>query len=155
MTVEEAMLERILAISAVAALVSTRAYPLLLPQHPELPAIRVQLVNAGRSYHLRGQTNHGNDLLQVDSYAERRSGTDPFADASDLADAIQGDWNPNDPPSAEAPGLSGWRGRAGGSPPTYQIDGVFFVNRRSMFEPNEFRLVRISTDYRVIWKRIG
>lgn len=154
MEIEEGVIWRLLEIPAVVALISTRAYPLLLPQMPVLPAVRVQVVNEGQHYHLRGQTNAAGTLIQVDSYAERRSGADPFADASELARAIKGTWEPGASSSTPPDGLSGWRGRVGGSPPTLEIRGAFFVNRATIFEPNEFRLVRVRQDFRIQWRQV-
>jgi hypothetical protein len=149
-TIEEAVCERLLAISAVTALVSTRVYQLRLPQHTTLPAIRVQLVDERDDYHLRGATNLLQSRVQVDAYAEEASASDPYATATALADAIQGDFSGGAPS-----GLSGWQGRDGGSPPTIEVAFTERIDRRPMFEPEELRLVRIRQDYRVHWRRVS
>ncbi len=135
MTVEEAVLDHLLATAAVTALVSTRIYQLVLPEHPTLPAIRVQLVDEPEIYHLRGNEVLTYARVQVDSYARKVSGGDPYLSAVTIADAVN-----------DALTVEGW---SVGSPPRYTA-GVFRILRRTMFESEELQLVRVWQDYRVI-----
>jgi len=104
-TPEQAILERILALSAVTALVSDRVFMLKLRQGETLPAVRVQLIDEGESQHLRGGAGIFQSRIQVDVYAAEDTGGDPYASASEIALAIQGD--------DAGSGLSGWRGFSG------------------------------------------
>jgi hypothetical protein len=110
--------------------------------------VRVTQIGEDEPYHLRGLTNCYKTRVQTDAYADRSvSGTDPYQQASDLATAINGS------PGVSPPnGISGFRGMAGGSPPTLEILGLFRYDRVPVFEPEEFRLVRIRQDYSVIWR---
>ena len=134
MTVEEAVLDQLLATSAVTALVGTRIYQLVLPEHPTLPAIRVQLVDEPENYHLRGNDRLTFARVQVDSYARKVSGGDPYLSAVTIADAVNA-----------ALTVYGW---SVGSPP--RVANAFRILRRSMFESEELQLVRVWQDYHVI-----
>jgi hypothetical protein len=134
-TPEEAVLDRLLAVSAVTALVSTRIYQLVLPEHSAFPAIRVQLVDEPENYHLRGNDALTFARVQVDSYARNVSGGDPYLSAVTIADAV------NDALTVEGWGV--------GSPPR-NVAGVFRILRRAMFESEDLQIVRVWQDYRVI-----
>lgn len=143
MTPELAVLERVLEIADVAALVSTRAYMLRLPQTPTLPAVRVQLISEGNLTHLRGAGGTYRSRVQVDAYAREASGADPYAEATALAAAINGD--------GAGSGLDGWTGTSEGSP-AITVTGVLRVDRDVGYEPGELRLVRVRQDYVAWWK---
>jgi hypothetical protein len=147
-TVEEAVAERILALAPVAAIAGTRVYQLKLPQAPTLPAVRVQLIDETPSYHLRGRFGLSPARVQVDAFAEERSGADPYAEAAALADAICGDRVA----AGQPVGLSGWRGDAGGSPATLRVGFVRLVDRRPMYEHGATRMVRMQLDF-TVWYR--
>lgn len=148
MTIEEVICERLLALSPVTALVSTRVYMLRLPQRATLPAIRVQKISERGDNHFRGITNLYVSRVQVVATAAESSGADPYASANAVADAIQGDWLSGSPPS----GLSGWQAMAGGSPPTIQVFFVERVDRRPMYEAEELRQVSVQQDFFIHWK---
>jgi hypothetical protein len=112
---------------------------LVLEQHAQLPAIRVQLIDDLMMYHHRGGTHQGPARVQVDCWAGASSGSDPYAAALAVAEAIHGD----DAGSA----LSGWRGDIG-SPP-FTVQGCFRVDRAVDWESDERREVRIRQDYQV------
>lgn len=137
MTVEEAVASRLAADADVAAVVSTRVYQLLLPQSPTYPAVRVLLVDEPGTPHLRGQDELTRARVQVDVFVAA-TGTDPYADAADLADAI------ND-------ALTGPPFMAG-SPVARQVTGVHRQNRLVLYEAEELRLVRVSQDF-IVWSR--
>lgn len=145
MTVEQAIWTRVLALSPVTALVSTRVYLERLPQSPTYPAVRVQEVDDPSSYHLRGPQRLGKARVQVDAFAAEASGVDPYASGAALAAAIHGDGF-----GASATGLSGWIGSIGS--PAFEVLGCFRVDRRRSYDPDELRLVTMSLDY-YVWYR--
>jgi hypothetical protein len=55
----------------VAALIGTRAYPLVLPQNPQYPAIRYQRISTARSQYrsLDGRAGYASPRFQIDAYA--------------------------------------------------------------------------------------
>ena len=145
MTPEVAIRDRILGLSAVSALVSTRVFLLKVPQHVREAAVRVQLISEPTEYHARGGVGMYQSRVQVDAYAAESAGGDPYADVTGLADAIHGD--------DAGSGLSGWAGEAGGSPPVLRIHTIQRVDRETSYEPDELRQVRCRQDYMVHWSR--
>jgi uncharacterized protein DUF3168 len=137
-TVEEAVIARLVGHEAVDALVSGRVWNLILPESPALPAVRVQLVDAPASYHLRGGSLVDRSRVQVDAYAGVESGGDPYAGAVAVADAVH-------------TALSGAPFSIG-SPAIIAILGAFRETRMPLYEPGALRLVRILQDY-FIWAR--
>jgi len=139
--VDQAVIYRIVALQTAAG---ARVYMLRLPQMPTtLPAVRVQLIDDPEEYHLRGGTV-GRARVQVDCFAEEGSGVDPYQDASDLADEVNGD--------DAGSGMSGWIGSVG-SPPTIEITGAFRLDRAASYDPDERRRVRMRMDFRVHYRR--
>lgn len=132
MTAEEAIATRLLATSGVTSLVSTRVWMLKLPQAPTLPAIRVQLITEQTPKHLRGPIGTKPSRIQVDCYALESSGSDPYAAASAVADAV-----------AAAIGFAPFT--AG----TVRVQSVEQMDRQPIYESEELRLVRMLLDYRV------
>jgi hypothetical protein len=135
MTVESAVRAQLAADPAVAALVGGRVYQLKLPQGVTLPAVRVQLIDEPAAYHLRGADKLHEARVQTDVYATETSGGDPYATAEVVADAVD-----------EA--LSG-RKFAIGTPPARRIAGAFRISRRTLYESDVLREVRILQDYDV------
>ncbi len=150
MTIEEAVVDRLLDIPGVTALADSRVTQLIVRQGSAFPAVRVQLVGEDERTHLRGVLTLCRSRVQVDAYAQQGSGTDPYREAAALATAIHGDWSIPSPPH----GLSGWRGLVGGSPPTLEIVAVSRIERQPMYDPDELRVVRIRQDYFVWWKPV-
>lgn len=140
MTPEEAIREHLVDAAAVAALVGTRVYQLVLPQGATLPALRVQLIGTTDFMHLRGGSGVlGRSRIQVDAYAAEASGVDPYAQAQALADVVQD-------------ALDGQVFTVSASQESLKITGVFRRNRLPMYEPDELRQVRIVQDY-IVWSR--
>lgn len=137
MTVEQAVIERLQASADVTALVSTRIYQLTLPQKPTLPAIRVQLISEPRTYQLRGEDGAIRARVQVDAYAAEGNGTDPYAAAHAVAEAVRG-------------ALSGKRFTVGS--PAITVMGAMVDNRRVLYEAGELRSVNHSQDFIVWWR---
>lgn len=152
MTPEQAVVERIRDIAAVSALAGQRVYQLRLPQGATLPAVRVQQISDVGDMHQRGETNLYTTRVQVDAYAAESSGNDPYGAATELADAIHGDWQDGSP--APPNGLSGWQGDSSGSPPAIRVLTAIRVIRALSYEPDELRQVRVRQDYQVTWKRL-
>lgn len=128
---------------------STRVYPLKLPQQlATWPAVRVQLIDAPKDYHLRGGAGLYPAVVQVDAYAPESSGGDPYDTVTTLADEINGD--------DAGSGVSGWTGTVD----DLQVTGAFLIDRRPMYEPGmgtgqtggELRLVRMMLQYRMHYR---
>lgn len=136
MTVEELVSKRLKASTGVAALVGTRVYQLKLPQKPELPAIKVQLITDPKRKHLRGRVNGAIARIQVDAYSSE-SRPDAYAETAVVLDAV------DDSLSNEPFTINGRKG--------FTTDGGI---RRSFYEGGEFRLVRMSVDFDVFSKTV-
>lgn len=138
MSPEEAVAARVLDLTAVTTIVSTRVYVDKLPQKPTYPAVLVQLVHepSDDAEHLRGGARR-RARVQVDAYEAEANGTDPYGTVMALADAIRGD--------DAGSGLSGWMGNIG-SPP-FRVTGIHFIDRRRGYEPEEMRLLRQLQEY--------
>lgn len=117
-----------------------RVWMLKLPQDPTLPAARVQLIDDPEEYHLRGGSAWGIARVQVDAYAPEASGLDPYTQAAQLADEINGD--------DAGSGLSGGIWEAAGSP-SFRVTGCRRVDRRSSYDPDERRIVGVRQDFMV------
>ncbi len=142
MTVEDAVVARLLSLADVTALVSTRVYLDKLPQSPTYPCVLVQQVSEPEDYHLRGGSATKTSRVQVDAFAREVSGVNPYALASAVAAAVHGD---------EAGGaLSGWIGEVGS--PALEVLGCFRVDRRRMYDPDELRVLTMSQDYQVTYR---
>lgn len=135
MTVEQAISERLQTDGAVAALVGTGVYQLKLPQKATLPAVRVQFISVVDRFHLRGGSLVEKSRIQTDAVAEESSGTDPYAAAAAVADAIHDSLN----------------GRVF-TIDTLTITGAFRTDRRVTYEAEERRQVVLSQDY-IVWTR--
>jgi len=145
-TIEQAIRERLLELTPLTALVSSRVYQLKLPQAPTLPAVRLQQISEVDTFHLRGPNRLLITRLQVDAYANEASGTNPYDVAAAVARAIHGNGL-----GPTATGLSGWFGNIGGSPVAIRVEMIKRVTRQPLYEADELRLVRIRQDYRVHW----
>lgn len=142
MTVEEAVRARLLTLTALTALVSTRIYLDKLPQSPTYPCVRVSLVDELSDYHLRGGEGVRRARVQVDAFAREVSGVDPYALAVTVADVIHGE--------DDGTGLSGWAGGIGS--PAFQVFGIFRIDRRRSYDPEELRVLTMSQDYQVAFR---
>lgn len=142
MTVEDAVVARLLTLSAVTALVSTRVYLDKLPQSPTYPCVRVQQIDEQQAPHLRGALSLRTARIQVDAFAQERSGVSPYAMAQAVADAVHG--------GDDGTGLSGWAGEIGS--PAFTIHASARVDRRRSYDPDELRVVTVSQDYQVSYR---
>ena len=69
--------------SAITSIVSTRVYPVRLPQKPTLPALSYTQISAVRVKDLSGPAGKARRRIQIDSWATTAKG------ARDLADAVR------------------------------------------------------------------
>jgi hypothetical protein len=72
----------------VAALIGTRAYPLVLPQNPAVPAIRYQRISTTRGPYRAlgtGRAEYAKPRFQLDCYATTAAGAKALADAVRIA----------------------------------------------------------------------
>ena len=74
---------RLLNVTAVTSLVSTRIYPQVLPQGCTLPAVRYSLVSSSRETLVGGVSGFADSTVQVDAYAET------YLDAQNVAEQIK------------------------------------------------------------------
>ena len=81
--VGKAIRTRLLSVSAVTNLVSTRIYPLTLPQGVTMPAVRYQRISGNSDPHIGGTTGTATARLQFDIFATT------YAAAESLRDAIR------------------------------------------------------------------
>jgi hypothetical protein len=143
-TVEQALVERLLATTAVAALVSTRIYRMRLPQQPTLPAVRVQRISRVEDeYHLRGRANRFRSRIQVDVFASEydAQNPDPLGTQAAVLAAIDG-------------ALAGAAFVDGGSPPSIRVQLITPANETEGYDAEELRQVKGSQDYFVTWSRV-
>ena len=69
---------------ALAAVVGTRVYQLILPQNAVLPAVRIQLIDEPVRSHLRGVDTLRDALIQVDCYGDEAQGYSALGVVADL-----------------------------------------------------------------------
>lgn len=143
MTSAEIVRLRLLAVSAVTALVGTRVYTLALPQSPTLPAIRVQQISGVEGGHFRGGLNHFDDRVQVDIIETFTSGSYDSAEAIDQA--IMGD--------RAGSAIAFWSGSIGTSPDDVVIS---VISPETQAHPTvdtlEPKQLRFSRDFMVRYR---
>lgn len=138
MTVEQAVLDQCLADTTVTTLASDRGYQLRLPQTPTYPAFRVLEISEPLFHHLRGYLGLKRARIQVDVFTQEEDGNDAYADCVALADAIEAALLPV--PFTD------------GSPATIAVDAVLRLNRTTLYEPDDLRLVRMLLEF-AVWHR--
>lgn len=143
MTIEEAVLSRIVNLATVTALVGTRVWLQRLPQSPTYPCVRVTLVSDLGDQHLRGPQGEKRARVQVDAFAHETSGGNPYTGAAAVWQAIYGDGK-----GPDATGVFGWTGTVD----DVTISLVEDAGRRVAYDPDELRVVTVTQDFRV-WYR--
>ncbi|MBY6113295.1 DUF3168 domain-containing protein [Mameliella alba] len=130
---EEALTAFLLADATLVALVGTRVHWLRLPdQVGTFPYVRLQMVDAPRSYHSKGASGLQIDRVQVDAWGET------YESAKAVERAIEAR-------------LSGYRGAQSG----VMFQGVFKLDARDLTDMTaeaERRLFRLQADYEIAWK---
>lgn len=79
--IEKAIYDLLMFDSTVSGLVSSRIYPLVIPQGTAYPAIRYNLISAARGHHLTGMTDLVPARFQVSVYSETYAGLRALVDA--------------------------------------------------------------------------
>lgn len=145
MTIEEAVRARLLEINDLDTLVDGRVYTEMLPQSPEYPCVLVQLVEDRDFYTQLGRAGVQVAGVLVEAFARETSAGDPYDEANQVAQAIDGDGKG----LGQASGLAGYKGTPGGSPAGPSIDVAFRTQRRRGYIADELRIQVISQEYRV------
>jgi hypothetical protein len=114
-------------------------YQLIVEQSPELPVVRVQLVDENRPPHLRGPAGACFARIQTDVYVAW--GTESYTQAYEIMQAIEDALFPQP-------------FQAGGSPPELQIMGAFPQGRQPAFVSSERKMVTQTQDFFVWWRRM-
>lgn len=142
MTVVEAWRARLLSLTPVTNITSTRIRSLVFAQSERWPAVRLQQIGRIEFMHLTGSSHVYRARIQVDSVIAIATSATPYADAYALAEAVHGDGN-----GANATGMCGWKGDIGS--PAFTITGILpdGAGFRDFFEEDEPKKIRIQHDY--------
>lgn len=125
--VQAAIRTTLLAHAGTLALIGTRAWFLLLPQNPTLPAVTVQQVSGTRHSAMGDDVGIAEGRMQVESWATTRTGVRALAEQ--VRDALQR-----------------FRGTVSGT----VINAVFLDAEMDVYEPG-VTFWRVHQDYRVFW----
>lgn len=142
MTIVPAIRTKILTLSAVTAIASTRVWSLAFPTNATFPAVRITEIDKVEVMHLRGPQGFWRARVQIDCAAGKES-SDPYGTARSLAAAVRGNFTGGGPT-----GLLGWSGTSAG----VDITGVEHVDTREFFEGDERNVATVSADYYVYGK---
>ena len=126
--VETVLFTRLTTHAGLAALVSVRVYPMLLPQAPTMPAVTYQRIDGVRESGMTQEHGMAHPRIQVDSWASTYAGAK--AVAGQVRAALQ---------------------RWSDSSTTPEILDSFIEGDTDMQEP-ELKLFRCSMDF-IIWHR--
>lgn len=145
MTAAELVRQRILAVSAVTALVSTRVYTTIAKRGATPPYVIVRDIDDFEGAHLRGTDGVIQARVQVDAVMTTKTGADAHAVCRNVLAACDGD--------GAGAGLAGFAGDLGGSPgvPVLGILPGRMVPPRVVLEEQEVLL--LGRDYRVTYRR--
>jgi hypothetical protein len=122
----ETALRSILVNDDTVAALTTRCYPVMLPQNPTYPLILYTKISGERAHHLSGVSGHAHPRFQVEAWAET------YTAAKTLAEAIR-----------EA--LDGYMGTDSG----VEIGSCLIDSEHDIYEP-ELKVYRVLQDY-MIW----
>lgn len=127
--IEYTFREFLLEDSTIAGLVSTRMYPLKMPQNPTLPLIVYQKVSGFREHDMDGSTI-ARPRFQVDSWAES------YVDAKTLANAVR-------------ERLDSYTGPVGSPPDTVHF--AYLLNEQDLYDDGpDPSLFRVSMDFEIV-----
>lgn len=118
---------------AVAALVGTRIFQLIIPQGSALPALRLQLVDEPADNHLRGANAAKRARVQIDCFGNESAGYMPLTAIAAAVDAVMM-----------------------GRPPVFvPTTGLLVISarretRRAVYESVETRTIRMLLEY-LVW----
>lgn len=136
MTVVEAVRDRLLAISALTAIVGQRVYSHLFPENAVAKSVRVQRIGTIEDAHLRGASGVARARVQVDSIANS------LADAYAIDEAVHG--------HGDGSALGYWKGDIGS--PAFSVLAVLPADVRDVYEPPPVEKYRVMRDY-FVWFR--
>lgn len=142
MTVEDVVLARLLSLTTLTAMTSTRMYLGKLPQSPTYPAVKVFAVDDIGEGHLRGGGGVLTARIQVDCYAREVSGVNPKALANAVSDAVRG--------PGDGTALDGWVEAVGS--PVFWVLGCLFADRHEGYDETELRVYTVSQDFMVSYR---
>jgi hypothetical protein len=147
-TIEQAVLEHVLASGPVAAIVGTRGYQLILPQKPTLPALRVQLISEIERLRLDGElTNLFWARVQVDLWTNTRDNGDGYALAREGGIAIRN--------ALALRSAGGQSFSSGGSPGELEVTSVEPLDKAIDYEAGELRQIRARQDFGVMFRELS
>ena len=129
MIVEEALYHRLANFAGLAALVSTRIYPMRLPPAVTLPAVTYQRVSGVRVQSLGGPTGLASPRFQISVWASTYSAAKAVATQIRYA-------------------LDGFQGNMGASP-FINVGGITLENELELIDPDT-QLFHIPSDF-TIW----
>ena len=118
----ESSIRSILVNDATVKAITTRCYPVTIPQSPTYPLILYTRISGVRDHHLQGPSGIVRTRMQIEAWAETYSG------AKTLAAAIRG-------------ALDGYTGPAIGS--------CLLDNERDIYEP-ELNVYRVVYDFQIL-----
>ena len=124
--IESALYSILTADSTVSGLISTRVYPIKLPQSPTFPAVTYQRVSTPRVRSTTGPSGLAHPSIQIDCWAETYTGVKSLAEAAREA-------------------VDGYSGTVGG----VAIAGIIVASENDFFEP-EVEIYRVTMDI-TIW----
>jgi hypothetical protein len=136
MAVEEALYTLLTGNAGVSALVSTRIYPLTIPQNVHLPAIACQVITTEREYSHDGQSPTAGPYIQLTIQAKGTGTTSAYDQAKAIAAAVRA-------------ALSGFRGTVGSD----EIGGIFLENEYDGYNLDSDSAV-VRQDYRIKWSEV-
>lgn len=144
MTAVQVVRTRLVALAAVTALVGSKVYALKFPQGCLFPAVRLTQVGGEDPMHLRGSVGLVLARVQVDCVDEEASGSDPFASAHAVMDAVHGTFT-----AGAATGLCGFAGTVGSTVVSAIVPAGL---ARERYDAAELRQVLVSRDYLVSFR---
>ena len=122
----EAAIRSILIADDTVKALTTRVYPVALPQSPQYPLILYTKITGMRDHHLQGPSGHAHPRFQIEAWAKT------YTEAKTLADAIR-----------EA--LDGYSGTAAGT----KIGSCLIESEQDIYE-SEVEAFRVIMDF-FVW----
>lgn len=89
MSIEEAIYYKLTNDTDVAAIVSTRVYPMKLPPNPTYPAITYQRISTARWHNYAGASGRARPRFQIDCWLDGSNRAEAYDDARDLATKVR------------------------------------------------------------------
>jgi L-2-hydroxyglutarate oxidase LhgO len=126
MTIPATLRAILLADATVSGLVSTRVYPVKLPQSPTMPAMVITLVGGQDVISHSGPAGVENPTFQIDFYGETYSQMDSLYEAGKDA-------------------LNGYSGLINGQ----NVQGIFLVQKRDLPYDDDASLYRRTVDFSI------